>query len=193
MDKNRTEKTRNNETILVLGGTGKTGRRVAQQLMACGVPTRLGSRSGQPPFDWEDRTTWVPALRGVEAVYVSYYPDVAFPGAAEAIGSFARQAVAHGVRRLVLLSGRGEKEAQISEQAVQDSGAEWTMVRASWFSQNFSEGFLRDPLRSSVVALPVGDVGEPFSDVEDIADVAVAALLEDRHVGQLYEVTGPGY
>src|SRR5947209_4652302 len=109
MDKCITENARNNKTILVLGGTGKTGRRVAQRLLARGVPTRLGTRSGQPPFDWEDRTTWVPALRDVGSVYVSYYPDVAFPGAAEAVGSFARLTVANGVRRLVLLSGRGEK------------------------------------------------------------------------------------
>jgi uncharacterized protein YbjT (DUF2867 family) len=186
-----TENRKNKSMTLILGSTGKTGRRVAARLMERGVPTRLGSRKGQPPFDWEEQTTWVPALQDVESVYVSFYPDVAFPGAAEAIGSFARQAVAHGVRRLVLLSGRGEKEAQISEQAVQDAGAQWTIVRASWFSQNFSEGYLLDPVLSGEVALPVGDMVEPFIDVEDIADVAVAALTEDRHVGQLYEVTGP--
>src|SRR5687767_13515468 len=59
--------------ILVLGGTGKTGRRVAQRLTARGLPVRIGSRSGEPPFDWEDQSTWAPALRGVEAVYVTYY------------------------------------------------------------------------------------------------------------------------
>jgi uncharacterized protein YbjT (DUF2867 family) len=127
----------------------------------------------------------------VQSVYVSYYPDLAVPGAADAVGSFARLAVANGVRRLVLLSGRGEKEAQISEHAVQDSGSDWTIVRASWFSQNFSEGAMLEPVLSGEVALPVGDVGEPFIDAEDIADVAVAALTEDGHVGQLYEVTGP--
>lgn len=185
------ENTRSNKMTLVLGGTGKTGRRVAERLMARGVPTRLGSRSGRPPFDWEDRTTWAPVLQNVESVYVSFYPDLAVPGAAETVGSFAKLAVANGVRRLVLLSGRGEKEAQISEQAVQDSGSDWTIVRASWFNQNFSEGAMLEPVRSSEVALPVGDVAEPFIDAEDIADVAVAALLEDRHAGQLYEVTGP--
>jgi len=186
-----TEDTRNNKTTLVLGGTGKTGRRVAERLMARGVPTRLGSRSGRPPFNWEDRTTWAPVLQNVEAAYVSFYPDVAVPGAAETVGSFAKLAVANGVQRLILLSGRGEKEAQVSEQAVQNSGSDWTIVRASWFNQNFSEGAMLEQVLSGEVALPVGDVAEPFIDAEDIADVVVAALTEDRHAGQLYEVTGP--
>ncbi len=130
-------------------------------------------------------------LQNVESAYVSFYPDLAVPGAAETVGSFAKLAVANGVRRLVLLSGRGEKEAQISEQAVQDSGSDWTIVRASWFNQNFSEGAMLEPVLSGEFALPVGDVAEPFIDAEDIADVVVAALTEDRHAGQLYEVTGP--
>jgi len=186
-----TENTRNNKTILILGSTGKTGRRVAERLMARGVPTRLGSRSDRPPFNWEDRTTWAPVLQNVEAAYVSFYPDLAVPGAAETVGSFAKLAVANGVQRLILLSGRGEKEAQISEQAVQNSGSDWTIVRASWFNQNFSEGAMLEQVLSGEVALPVGDVAEPFIDAEDIADVVVAALTEDRHAGQLYEVTGP--
>jgi uncharacterized protein YbjT (DUF2867 family) len=179
------------DTTLVLGGTGKTGRRVAHRLTARGVPTRIGSRSGTPRFDWDDATTWKPALRDVAAVYVVYYPDLAFPGAAETIRSFATTAVASGVRRLVLLSGRGEEEAQISERAVQVAGAEWTILRASWFSQNFSEHFLLEPVLRGVIALPAEDVAEPFVDAEDIADVAVAALIEDGHAGQLYELTGP--
>jgi uncharacterized protein YbjT (DUF2867 family) len=178
-------------TTLVLGGTGKTGRRVAQRLAARGMPTRIGSRAGTPPFEWDDPATWAPVLRDVTAVYIVYYPDLAFPGAAETIGSFADLAVTRGARRLVLLSGRGEEEAQVSEKAVQESGAEWTIVRASWFSQNFSEHFLLEPVLSGVIALPAGDVAEPFVDADDVADVATAALTDDRHVGQLYELTGP--
>jgi uncharacterized protein YbjT (DUF2867 family) len=178
-------------TTLVLGGTGKTGRRVAQRLTALDRPVRIGSRGGEPPFDWNDETTWAPVLDGVHAVYVAYYPDLAYPGAADIIGSFAELAVRHGVRRLVLLSGRGEAGARASEQALQAAGAEWTIVRASFFSQDFSEHFLLGPVIDGVIALPAGDVAEPFVDVEDIADVAVAALTDDRHVGQVYEVTGP--
>jgi uncharacterized protein YbjT (DUF2867 family) len=176
---------------LVLGGTGKTGRRVAQRLTARGVPMRVGSRSGAPPFDWEDRTTWAAALQNVKSVYIAYYPDLAVPGAAATIRSFAELAVQSGARRLVLLSGRGEEEAQQCERVVQAAGTEWTILRASWFAQNFSENFLIEPVLSGVVALPAGNVGEPFIDADDVADVAVAALTEDRHVGQLYELTGP--
>ncbi len=179
------------KTILVLGGTGKTGRRVADRLAARGVPTRIGSRSGAPPFDWEDRSTWEPVLRDVGAAYVSYYPDIAIPGAVEKVRAFADLAVESGVRRLVLLSGRGEAEAERAEQAVRDSGADVTIVRATWFAQNFSEDYMLDQVLSGSVALPAGDTPEPFVDADDIADVAVAALTEEGHVGKLYELTGP--
>ena len=179
------------KTTLVLGGTGKAGRRVVQRLTVRGLPTRVGSRSGEPPFDWEDQATWAPALRGVGSVYVSYYPDLAVPGAVATVGSFAELAVEKGVRRLVLLAGRGEPEAELAEQAVRDSGADWTILRSTWFMQNFSEDYMLEHVLSGVVALPAGDVLEPFVDAEDIADVAVAALTEEGHVGQLYELTGP--
>jgi uncharacterized protein YbjT (DUF2867 family) len=176
---------------LILGGTGKTGRCVAERLTALGLPIRIGSRSGEPSFDWENQSTWEASLQNVGAVYITYYPDLALPGAAAAIGTFAELAVKNGIKRLVLLSGRGEEEAQLSEQALRDSGADWTILRASWFCQNFSENFLLGSVLSGTVALPAADVAEPFIDAEDIADVAVAALTEDRHVGQLYELTGP--
>jgi uncharacterized protein YbjT (DUF2867 family) len=178
-------------TTLVLGGTGKTGRRVAERLQARDLPVRIGSRSGAPPLDWEDRSTWAPALQGTTAAYVSYFPDLAVPGAPEAIAAFAEQALEAGTRRLVLLSGRGEEEAQRAEQALADSGADWTIVRCSWFSQNFSESYLLEPVLAGEVALPAGDVPEPFVDADDIADVAVAALTQEGHSGRLYELTGP--
>ncbi|MDF2958900.1 MAG: hypothetical protein K0S39_635 [Paenibacillus sp.] len=185
------ESTYEKKPILILGGTGKTGRRVAERLTARGLPIRVGSRSGEPPFDWGNQATWAPSLRNAEAVYITYYPDLALPGAAAAIGSFAQLAVNNGVRRLVLLSGRGEEEAQLSEQSLRNSGADWTILRASWFCQNFSENFLLGSVLSGTVALPAADVAEPFVDAGDIADVAVAALTENGHVGQLYELTGP--
>lgn len=178
-------------TTLVLGGTGKTGRRVAERLTARGVPVRIGSRVGEPPFDWENANTWPAVLRDVEAAYISYYPDLAVPGAADAIRSFTELAVESGVRRAALLSGRGEPEAQRCEKLVQDAGLAWTLLRASWFCQNFSENYLLQPLIEGEVALPAGKVGEPFVDADDIADVAVAALTENGHAGRLYELTGP--
>jgi len=176
---------------LILGGTGKTGSRVARRLVDVGLPVRVGSRRGTPPFDWENTATWAPALCDVGAVYITFYPDVAIPGAADTIGSFIQLALAHGVRRLVLLSGRGEDEAQRTERFLQSSDADWTIIRASWFAQNFTEGFLCGAVQSGEVVLPAGSIPEPFIDADDIADVAVAALTEDGHVGQLYEVTGP--
>jgi uncharacterized protein YbjT (DUF2867 family) len=178
-------------TILVLGATGKTGRRVVEQLQARGMPVRAGSRTAQPPFDWEDRDTWAPALSDVAAVYVTYHPDLAVPGAPEAVGELAQLARQQGVQRLVLLSGRGEEEAQRSEEVIKEAGIDWTILRSSWFDQNFDEGFLLDSVLEGVVALPVGGVREPFVHADDLADIAVAALTEDGHAGQLYEVTGP--
>ncbi|MEU5991126.1 NAD(P)H-binding protein [Spirillospora sp. NPDC047418] len=180
-----------NGLTLVLGGTGKTGRRVVERLEALDVPVRMGSRSASPAFDWADEATWAPVLRGVEKVYLSYYPDLAAPGAPEAVAAFTAEAAAAGVRHVVLLSGRGEPEARECERIVQESGLVWTVVRAAWFAQNFSEDYLLDPVRAGEVVLPAGEVPEPFADAGDIADVAVAALTRDGHAGEVYEVTGP--
>jgi len=190
MQGTNTNPQRANKT-LVLGGNGKTGRRVAEKLTTLGMPVRIGSRTGQPPFDWENQSTWAPMLKDIGAVYITYYPDLAVPGAVDTVRSFVELALAEDVRRLVLLSGRGEEEAQRAEKVLQESTADWTILRCSWFSQNFSENFLHDSVLNGEVALPAGNVGEPFVDADDIADVAVEALTGDQHVGQLYELTGP--
>lgn len=177
--------------VLVLGGTGKTGRRVAAGLEARGVPTRIGSRSATPAFDWDDESGWDACLQGVDAAYINYAPDLAMPGATDAIQAFVDKAGRHGLRRLVLLSGRGEAEAQACERIVQESGLEWTIVRASWFFQNFSEGAFVDMVHAGQITLPADGTLEPFVDVDDIADVAIAALCDAGHTGEVYEVTGP--
>ncbi|MEV6263312.1 NAD(P)H-binding protein [Streptomyces sp. NPDC051784] len=186
-----TNRTRNTAPVLVIGATGKTGRRVAERLHGLGLTVRPGSRRSGVPFVWEDESTWGAALSGAGAAYVTYYPDLGFPGAREAVGRFAEVAVEHGVRRLVLLSGRGEEGAVAAEDALKASGCAWTVVRASWFDQNFSESFFLDPVRAGELALPTGDAVEPFVDADDIADVVVAALTDDRHVGRTYELSGP--
>ncbi|WP_410670152.1 NmrA family transcriptional regulator [Amycolatopsis sp. cmx-4-68] len=177
--------------FLVVGGTGKTGRRVADRLRERGLPVRITSRCGEPPFDWGDRETWAPVLKGADAVYLTYYPDLVVPGAAADIRAFAELAVTGGVRHLVLLSGRGEAEAEACERVVQAAGTGWTVLRCSWFAQNFSEHFLLDAVRGGEIALPAGTVTEPFLDVRDLADVAVKVLTEAGHTGRRYELTGP--
>ena len=180
-----------NDVILVLGGTGKTGRRVAELLRQAGKRVRIGSRTAEPRFDWENGTTWGPALQGVKAAYVAYQPDLAAPGALEIVDAFFHQAIECGVEKLVLLSGRGEVEAEQAEQALQATAADWTILRASWFFQNFSEGFLVDAITAGDVALPSGPAAEPFVDVDDIAEIAFAALRQVGHSRELYEITGP--
>lgn len=179
------------DLIFITSGTGKTGRRIVERLRATGHDVRVGSRSGHPPFDWTDSTTWQPALDGATAVYLAYHPDLTVPGAADTVAEVARLATRSGARRLVLLSGRGEEGAQRAERLVQAAGADWTVVRCAWFDQNFSESFFAEPVVAGELALPVGDVREPFVDAEDIADVAVAALTQDGHAGMVYELTGP--
>lgn len=191
MKDNMKSGTGSNGLTLVLGGTGKTGRRVVERLENRDVPTRGASRSSSPAFAWNDQSTWGAVLDGVTAAYVTYAPDLAIPGATNAVRDLVEKAVAQGVQRLVLLSGRGEEEAQLCERIVQEAGIEWTVVRASWFNQNFSEGEFLDMVLAGAITLPAGDVPEPFVDVDDIADVVVAALTEDGHAGQIYEVTGP--
>jgi len=177
--------------VLVIGGNGKTGRKVVKRLEAMGWPVKNASRSGEIHFDWHDTRSWAGALQGMQSVYITYQPDLAVAGATEAISSLAEVAVAAGVKKLVLLSGRGEQEAQECETIVMNTGLDWTIVRASWFCQNFSEGNFLEPIQAGHVALPAGDIGEPFVDADDIADVAVAALTEAGHGKKVYEVTGP--
>jgi uncharacterized protein YbjT (DUF2867 family) len=180
-----------NSTILVLGGTGRTGRRVTERLRSRGLATRVASRRSARPFDWAQPATWDAALSGTDAAYVCYSPDLAFPGVSDLIAQFADRARAHQVHRLVLLSGRGEEGARASERAIHQSAADWTIIRSSWFAQNFSEHFLLGPVRRGLLVLPAGDVQEPFVDLDDLADLATSALVDDGHAGRVYEITGP--
>jgi uncharacterized protein YbjT (DUF2867 family) len=177
--------------VLVLGGTGKSGRRVADRLARLGTPVRIGSRTAPTPFRWEDPATWPSAVAGVRAAYVCYHPDLAVPGAADTVAAFARLAVEAGVDRLVLLSGRGETEARRAEDLVRAVAPATTIVRCGFFAQNFSEGAFLPEVLDGALHLPVGEVREPFVDLDDVADVATAALLDDRHAGCLHELTGP--
>jgi uncharacterized protein YbjT (DUF2867 family) len=181
----------NTAPILVTGATGKTGRRIAQRLTDAGHTVRVGSRRASPAFDWEDSAGWPAALAGCRAAYVAYVPDLAVEGSIDAIRGFLDVAQAQGVRRIVLLSGRGEPEAQVCERELMTRDLEWTILRCSWFNQNFSENFFLDGVLAGEVVTPVGLAPDPFLDAEDIADAAFAALTEEGHAGKLYEMTGP--
>ncbi len=180
-------------TILVLGATGKTGRRLVATLRAAGRPVRAASRSGEVRFDWSDEGTWAAALDGASALYLVAPEDP------ERAGTFVKQAAAAGVGRIVALSARGLDQLAAgafqgvvaAERAVRDSGLEWTVLRPNNFNQNFDEDLWRDPLRSGRLALPIGPVPEPFVDAQDIADVAAAALTSDGHHEQVYVLSGP--
>jgi len=179
------------ENILVIGGTGKTGKRVVHLLEELGQKVRIGSRSASPSFDWHQPEGWAQALEGIDKVYITYQPDLAVPGALEAIEQLVKESKRAKVKKLVILSGKGEREAQLCEQVIIHSGLNYTIVRASWFNQNFSENFLLEPVLDGFVALPQAEANIPWVDVDDIAEVVVKALTEDKHNGQIYQLIGP--
>ncbi len=180
-----------NSPILIIGKNGKTGARVNQRLQALGYATRAVSRSATPPFDWEDRSTWHRAIAGARAAYVTYQPDLAVPNAEADMKAFVQIAAEAGLDHIVLLSGRGEEGAERAEDILKDSGISWNIVRASWFAQNFSESFMLEGILAGELVLPADDTVEPFIDIDDIADVAVAAITQPGLRNKLFEVTGP--
>lgn len=179
------------DNILVIGGTGKTGRRVVKGLNELGHNVRLGTRSANPSFNWEKPETFAPALKGMDKAYIVYYPDLAVPGAKEAIKKLTETALKEGLEKVVLLSGKGETEAEACEEIVANSGLNYTIVRASWFNQNFSEGAFLDFILAGQVALPMPDAEIPFVDADDIAEVVTKVFVDDAYNGQTITVTGP--
>lgn len=177
--------------ILVLGSTGKTGKRVVSRLQQLQLSFREGSRKATPSFNWDNPTNWSDVFNEIESVYITFQPDLAVADAYEKIKLLVEIAKLNKVKKLVLLSGRGEKEAEVCEQLIMNSGLDWTIVRASWFMQNFSENFLLDSILNNHVVLPTTQSLEPFVDADDIADVVVAALTDAVHSKKIYELTGP--
>jgi uncharacterized protein YbjT (DUF2867 family) len=178
------------QPILVLGATGTTGRRVTERLRAAGFVVRAASRRGEVPFDWSDQATWEPAVTGAARMYLMAPHELPIDP------SFVRCAVEQGVRHIVLLSSRGieamgDERLMAAEKTVRESGAAFTIVRPDWFNQNFDEGFFHPAVLLGELATPLGDVRQAFVDADDIAAVAAAALTEDGHAGQSYELTGP--
>jgi uncharacterized protein YbjT (DUF2867 family) len=185
-----------NRRVLVLGGTGKTGSRVADTLSALGVGVRTAARGGADiRFDWNNPATFEGALQGVTGVYlVSPVMRVDFAGV---VSDFLDQAEQAGVRNVTYLSAYGMEHApaEVALRAVEldlESRGSFThsIVRPAWFMQNFSETFLK-PVEDEIV-VPGGTGGEAFVSAEDIASVAAATLAEpERHAGRAYAPTGP--
>lgn len=179
------------QNILIIGGTGKTGRRVAKNLTQSGHNVRVVGRKTTPAFDWEDSETYAAALKDMDRAYIVYYPDLAVPGARDAITRLTEKALESGLEKVVLLSGKGETEAEACEDIVANSGLNHTLVRASWFNQNFSEGAFLEFVLNGVVALPMPEAEIPFVDADDIADVVSKVIVDDAYNGQTITVTGP--
>ncbi|RUM27537.1 NmrA family transcriptional regulator [Rhizobium vallis] len=180
-----------NSEIVLVGGSGKTGGRIMKRLEKRGLTVRAASRSSVRSFDWEDRSTWRGALEGASSAYVAFQPDLSVAWAADAIGALAKVGRECGLDHIVLLSGRGEEGARHSEAALKASGIDTTILRASWFCQNFSEGAFVEQILAGRLQLPAGEISEPFIDADDIADAAVAALTDPSHRNKTYELTGP--
>lgn len=177
--------------ILVIGASGKVGRRVLANLATMGHAARPAGRRTPLPFDWQDRSNWAEHFAGIETAFVAYYPDLASPQGADDIAALVAVAKTAGLKRMVLLSGRGESGAVRAENILRDSGLGYTILRAAFFNQNFSEGMMYPGVMSGVLALPAAMRVEPFVDVDDIAEIGASALIDDRHHNRLYELTGP--
>lgn len=183
--------------ILVLGGTGKTGRRVAAALRTGGHAVRTAARSGADVgFDWDVAESRQAALRGVDRVYLMLAPGATDPSP---IHAFLEQARDAGVRHVTALSARGVEAApeDVPLRAMELALAAgthltWTVLRPSWFMQNYTEGNFAAYVEAGVLSLPLGDGAEAFIDAEDIAAVAAATLIDpDAHAGKAYDLTGP--
>lgn len=189
-----------NELItLILGGTGKTGRRIADLLGAAGLQVRTAARSNADvTFDWADEATWSPALEGVAAIYL--VPPAGSLDFAPTVRRLLDAAEQAGVRHVTFLSARGVEfaPAEAPLRAVEldlqaRPGLTATILRPGWFFQNFSEYvFLPAIVNEGVIAAPAGDGAEAFVDADDIAAVAAATLRDpSSHAGAEYALTGP--
>lgn len=185
------------KTFLVTGGTGTTGSRVARGIKQAGAVARIASRSAAAPervqFDWTNPSTHGPALGGVEAAYLVAPVGVTNP--APLVQPFLETAAAAGVRRIVLLSSSAVEESDQPglgdlHHRVRASGLEWAVLRPSWFMQNFTSQHAASVAAGEVIsATGTGRVG--LVDAEDIAAVAVRALLSETSFDTDLVLTGP--
>ncbi|MEV7471858.1 NAD(P)H-binding protein [Streptomyces kronopolitis] len=191
--------------IVVTGATGNIGRPLTQALAEAGRQVTAVSRhTAAVPngvrhvaADLTEPASLKPTLAGAEALFLLLSGDLHAAGADPA--DIVAQAAAAGVRRVVLLSTLGVVTrpfgpTRIAMRALEDtlreSGMEWAILRPGGFASN-ALWWAESVRTQRVVAAPFGDVGVPIIDPADIAAVAAACLLDDRHAGGVYELTGP--
>jgi uncharacterized protein YbjT (DUF2867 family) len=179
-------------TFLILGGTGKVGRRLTSALIEAGHNPRPASRHTAVRFDWADESTWPTALAGTDGLFI------VGPGSATdwspRLSRLLVAAKTAGARHAVLLSARAVEflpggAVDRAEQALRDGPLPWTILRPAHFAQNFTEAMFAP--RDGLIAAPAGTGREPFIDAADIADVAAAVLGRDRYHGTTLDLSGP--
>jgi len=184
------------KNVLIIGGKGKNGRRVAEKLKSHKFNPIVTTRTinahveNERYFDWNDSSTFGPALKNIEIVYI-VHPDTSMLGAEQQIEGLITEMMNQSVSKAVLLSGRGQASVEKCEKILMQSQLDWTVIRSAWFNQNFSEGHFLHGIRSGEVTFMADTVKEPFVDLEDLSDVVVECLIDAVHNGKIYEVTGP--
>jgi uncharacterized protein YbjT (DUF2867 family) len=185
------------DRVLVTGGTGKTGSLVARQLAARGVEARVATRNVTTPdqvhFEWGNTASFSTALDGVDAIYLVAPTDRT--DHLPVMRPLLEQAVNQGVSQLVLLSASslpegapmmGEVHAWLRANA-----ARWTVLRPSWFMQNFVTQHLPSIVNEGCIYSATQDGRTPFIDAADIAAVAVEALSDPTLASAERILTGP--
>jgi uncharacterized protein YbjT (DUF2867 family) len=180
-------------TFLILGGTGKVGRRLGRSLTRAGHVALTASRHGPTGFDWGNVATWPPALAGIDGLFI-VGPGSASDWSAR-LADLLTTARSSGASHAVLLSARGVEflpggAVAMAEQALREGPLPWTILRPAHFAQNFTEAMFA-PVDGLITA-PVGTGAEPFIDVSDIADVAAAVLASRAWDWATLELSGPG-
>ncbi|MER5666947.1 SDR family oxidoreductase [Streptomyces mirabilis] len=191
--------------IVVTGATGNVGRPLTQALAEAGEQVTAVSRHAATvpdgvrhvPADLAEPQGLTSALDGAKALFLLLSGDLHAPEARPT--DIIHLAAASGVRRVVLLSSQGVATRPLGpsriamravEDALRESGLDWAVLRPGGFASNALAW--ADSVRTQgMVAAPFGDVGVPIVDPADIAEVAAACLLDDRHTGGVFELTGP--
>ncbi|MDN9011707.1 ergot alkaloid biosynthesis protein [Brevibacillus laterosporus] len=189
------------DKILITGGTGTTGSRIAKKLTELGHNVRIASRAKSQiagtervHFDWHDGATYERSLENVKKLYLVAPAGVFDP--APIVLPFLDMALKAGVQRIVMLSALiipddGPVFGKLHE-AVIKQAPEWAVLKPSYFMQNFinlQHGLTIKNESRIITATGNGKIG--FIDAEDIAEVGVRALIDEIPHNTSHVITGP--